>query len=268
MQTEKERIDNRIAQTLDATQHPDKWKNYKKQQLKTVSGKLDNIQKSEQFADYLNARFMDAAIICGAQKLSTCWKNIPSDSKIAFAQQIVDTLLSLLYQDIQNNRITIYNTDGSIYKKTNNDTDKLYKNDITSRIYDSINNTSTNFITITKSECGLMGISRNGKLAINTNWELYKSIIVFLMDLRHEMMHVIDIFVPQISTLNPETRKIALNCYIYGNNNSDFELYKNNPLELNANLKRREFRQLCSERLVNINQIKTQQLSCINIRAN
>ena len=59
------------------------------------------------------------------------------------------------------------------------------------------------------------------------------------MDLRHEVMHIVDMFIPEISPLNPDVRRRAALFYV--DPRDDFGLYTSNPLELNANLHRREY---------------------------
>ena len=58
------------------------------------------------------------------------------------------------------------------------------------------------------------------------------------MDLRHELTHVLDTLVPQISPLDPEILAMSMRYY----EGKDHDLYTNNPLELNANTKRKEYR--------------------------
>ncbi len=247
-------IHNRIIQELNAMETPQGWHEYKKEQLGSVLGKLD-MSKSEKFAEYLNNRFMDAVMANNAVDMNLRWKNISDDEKIRFAQKIVNSLIELLNSDIQQNRVTLYNDNtGDVYQKSDDFIDMVYKQEIAEYLHNKLK------ITVQKSDYGLMGLSTTGNLGINLNWELYKGIELFLMDLRHEMMHMVDLFMPQISALDPQTRTIASRYYIDGKN-GDFDLYQNNPLELNANLKRREFGLLCTERLANAtyNHIKNAQ---------
>ena len=62
------------------------------------------------------------------------------------------------------------------------------------------------------------------------------------MDLRHESIHIVDIFFPSLSPLEPDIWAKAQMFYVDAHD--DFELYSKNPLELNANMRRREFGEL------------------------
>ncbi len=236
-------INTRINEEFDAMQSPAAWNAHSKRQLQPVLGQLD-YSKSEKFAEYLNKRFMDAAMANNAVEMNIKWDTLSRGDKIAFAQKITNTLIELLYGDIRSNRVKTYNTSsGEEYTPTDEFFDAIYKDDIKQYIDTQVK------INVTESNSGLMSLSHNKKLNINLDWPLYADMTNFLMDLRHELMHMVDIFIPQISTLSPKTRKTSMRYYISGRNGNDFEYYQNNPLEINANLKRREFRTLCLARL-------------------
>ena len=239
---------------LEARESPEAWNAYKKEKIESVMGKLD-YPKCEKFADYLNRRFMDAAMANNAVGISQRWTACSDDEKIEFAQKIVDTLIRLLDSDIQYNHVQTYNNDGGEYKKTNDFFDGIYKNEIATYIHNFVK------IKVKKSDNGLMGITKDRQLHINLDWPLYKGFELFLMDLRHEMMHMVDIYISQISVLDPDVRMTSIRYYI-GGDDSDFQLYKENPLELNANLKRREFRIMCTEMISNAicHKIKSNQI--------
>lgn len=96
-------------------------------------------------------------------------------------------------------------------------------------------------ISVREANDGLMSVSSKGVLSINTNWAHYsgRDPLAFLMDLCHEFMHIVDMFIPEISPLAPDVRRRAALFYIEPHD--DMGLYSNNPLELNANLHRREY---------------------------
>lgn len=257
----QDNVHQQIITEFQAMESPDKWHEYSKQQLNPILGKL-NMAKCEMFAEYLNNRFMDAALACNAVQMKLKWHSVSNQDKIAFAQNIINTLIKILNSDIQNNRVTLYTNDGSVYTPTNDEFDRIYKQDISDYITNRLK------ITVLESDYGLMGLNKNGELKINLGWELYKSMDFFLMDLRHECMHLIDIFIPYISTLDPKVARIAIRYYIGGNNNQDFDTYyKTNPLELNANLKRREFRLLCKEKFANAAAAQVRNNAISNVRA-
>lgn len=254
-------VHTKIVQELQALENADTWHEHSKKQLNPILGKL-NTAKCEMFAEYLNNRFMDAAMACNAVQMNLNWQSLSNQDKIAFAQNITNTLIQLLNSDIQNNRVTVYKNDGNVYTPTNDYFDHIYKQDINDYITNRLK------ITVNESNFGLMGLSTTGKLNINLGWEMYKGIELFLMDLRHEMMHLVDIFIPYISALEPEIARPAIHYYIGGNHSQDFDTYyKQNPLELNANLKRREFRLLCQAKLAaaGIEQARNNAMS--NVRA-
>jgi hypothetical protein len=241
MQTE-DKITQRIIEDLEAMDGTiEQQREHRKKRLEPVLNKLDQA-KSELFADHLNKRFMDAVMANNAVQMSLKWHTATETEKVAFTQNVVNMLVKLLHDDIMNNRVTLYNRDGTVYTPTNDEFDKIYKKEISDYI-----NSFVKF-TVEPYDNGLMGVNRNRKIHINFNFELYKGFEIFLMDLRHEMMHLVDIFIPQISTLDPEVSLTAQHYYLSGQDVFDSH-YEPNPLELNANLRRKEFRILCMDTL-------------------
>lgn len=231
---------NRIIREMTAMDDNEKWHDLSKEELTPILNKLD-LAKCEPFAEYLNNRFMDAARACDMAKVNAQWATTSDADKIAFAQKIVNTLIDMIYQDIQNDYVTIYNNDGSVHK-TPTDHPDYYKQDLLDYIKNKVK------ITVQKSDQGLMGTNRTYRLNINPGWPLYNSLRFFLADLRHEMSHVVDMYISDISPIDPQVRRTAYRYYIGGQ--ADFETYyKQNPAELNANLKRAEFLKTCRSQL-------------------
>ena len=235
-------ITQRIIEDLEAMDGtPAEQREHRKKRLAPVLNKLDHA-KSELFADYLNKRFMDAVMANNAVQMNLKWQTATTPEKIAFTQNVVNTLIKLLHDDIMDNRVTLHNRDGSVYTPTNDEFDKTYKQEISDYM-----NSFLKF-TIEPYDNGLMGVNNTRKIHINFDFEFYKAFELFLMDLRHEMMHLVDIFIPQISTLDPDVSLTAQHYYLSGQDVFDTH-YAPNPLELNANLRRKEFRILCTETL-------------------
>lgn len=253
MESYNETAQNRAIQELAAMETPEKWLAYRKEQLTPILGILDE-EKSAPIAEFLNKRFMDAALACGAMQIKDKWKTLPDTEKIAFAQNIVNTLVDLLTQDIQNDRLTLYNGRGEVYQPSNPQIANVYKNEILKYIRNDLK------ITALPYNKGLMAISATGKLIINLKWGLYKSIDFFLRDLRHEMMHMVDILIPQISPMDPEVRGKAIRYYVSCYESGPEDFYKKNPLELHANFKQVEFMVLCGETLQTLSTNRLQKL--------
>ena len=252
--SQNDEITQSIIEDLEAIDGtPEQLREHKKKRLNPVLNKLDRA-KSEVFADYLNHRFMDAVMANNAIQMNAKWNSATDEEKIAFTQNVVNTLIKLLHDDIMNNRVTLYKRDGTVYTPTNDEFDETYKQEISDYINSYVK------ITVTKVQDGLMGINRNRILHINLSFELYKAFELFLMDLRHEMMHMVDMYIPQISTLDPDVSLTAQRYYLSGQDVFESH-YETNPLEINANLRRKEFRELCTEKL---NDDNTSTLSAIS----
>lgn len=223
-----------LVKELYAMRSVESWNAHAKEQIQKVIGKIDT-EKSGRFAEFLNHRFLDALAANNGKDIEKKWHNMSVEDKTDFAQKMIDTVLSYLKTDIMNNRVTVYTNDGEVYQSTGNPTDILFQEYACEMPK----------ITVKESKFETMSVTRLGKININFNYPLYSAIFrCFLMDLRHEMMHVVDLFVSQISTLEPEVRKQAIRYYV----SEDKDLYKGNPLEINANLKRSEFSVEMSER--------------------
>ncbi len=216
-------VDN-MRHMMRAMMNGAQWNAIKKDQARAVAGKIED-DKCGRFADYLTDRFID---VCRDRAISarfSNWEKLSGDDKIKLAADIVRVLLMKIRTDMTNGRVTIYNHAGLA-----DDFDKTVRPDMSQMPK----------ISVRAANDGLMGVSNKGVMSINTNWAFYqKSPTYFLMDLRHEVMHIVDMFIPEISPLNPDVRRRAALFYV--DPRDDFGLYTSNPLELNANLHRREY---------------------------
>lgn len=214
-----------VLQMVRAMTNPTQWNNFKKDQARAVAGKIEN-DKCARFADYLTDRFIDT---CRDRAISARfgnWETLSGNDKIKLAADIVRVLLANIQSDMAAGRVTIYNHAGLA-----DDFDKTVRPDMSKMPK----------ISVRAVDNGLMSVSSRGVLSINTNWAHYagRDPLAFLMDLRHEVMHIVDLFIPEISPLEPEVRRRAAAFYV--NPRDDMGLYESNPLEMNANLKRREY---------------------------
>lgn len=201
------------------------WNTIKKDQARAVAGKIED-DKCGRFADYLTDRFIDACRDRGVSAQFGNWEKLSGADKIKLAADIVRILLTNIKSDMNNGRVTVYHHDGIA-----DDFDKSVRTDISQMPK----------ISVRAANDGLMSVSNKGVLSINTNWSFYggKSPQAFLMDLRHEVMHIVDMFIPEISPLDPDVRRRSVAFYV--DPHEDMGLYQNNPLELNANLHRRQY---------------------------
>ncbi len=221
---------NALLQELSAMESSEKWDNHVKEKNKDFSGVID-VKKSEQMADYLTEVFIKACNKDNVFGKFIGWKDKDVDYKIEIASMVVDNVLNIIRTDIKSGNVTIYTTSGEKYTPLNRVTDELFKHDIATKANVRVVGADKGF------NKGLMGIDSTGKLFINFDFPLYGMPECFLTDLRHEMMHIIDMFFPNISALPPEINTHA-NRYYYP---QDKDLYNNNPLELNAEMKRSDY---------------------------
>lgn len=222
--------------------NPEEWAAYKKEKIRAVIGRLD-VKTCEAFADYLNTALITVINANNGSEIYKTWQTTDKTAKKQFAQNIVNTFIDYIISDIWNDRVTMYNSDGTLYRKEkfhnreeNEYFDRLYKEDITHKPN----------IVVTDLSYGLMGVAPTGELAVNFDHMLYNSLVVFLMDLRHELDHVVNMFFPNIHPLSllGSDRLVAMRYYVQPHEDGD--LYADNPVEISANLKRGEFANLCS----------------------
>lgn len=235
-------IKSRIGEGLEALSDSAKWAEYRKGKIRDVAGRFD-IKTCEAFADYLNTVMIAVINAHKGNEVYKTWRTKDKTEKKQFAQDIVNTFIDYIISDIWNDRVTMYNSDGTLYRKEkirtrqeNDYFDRLYKEDITHKPN----------VVVTDFPDGLMGVAPTGELIINFDHMFYKSLVVFLMDLRHELDHIVNMFFPNIHPLAllGSDRLAAMRYYVQPHEDGD--LYADNPVEISANLKRGEFAEMCS----------------------
>ena len=226
------RAKNALFQELSAMESFEKWDIHIKEKNKDFSGVID-VKKSEQMADYLTDVFVKACNKNNVFGKFISWKDKGVEYKTEIASMVVDNVLDIIRTDIKSGNVTIYTASGEKYTPLNRVTDELFKHDIATKVNVKVVDAGK---SMTNNK-GLMGVDSTGRLFINFNFPLYGMPECFLTDLRHEMMHVVDMFFPHISALPPEIN-VHANRYYYP---QDKDLYNNNPLELNAEMKRSDY---------------------------
>lgn len=243
---------NTLLQELSAMENPEKWDTHVKEKNKDFSGVID-VKKSEQMADYLTDVFIKACNKNDVFGKFIGWKDKDVEYKTKIASMVVDNVLDMIRTDIKSGNVTIYTASGEKYAPVNRVTDELFKHDIATNVNIKVVGADK---SLTHNK-GLMGVDSTGRLFINFNFPLYGMPECFLTDLRHEVMHVVDMFFPNISALPPEIN-VHANRYYYP---QDKDLYTNNPLELNAEMKRSDYAK-------KIQQMLAEQQACISKQIN
>lgn len=195
-----------------------------------------NRQKCERFSDYMTDLFVNT---CNHETISgrfQNWKDKSDAEKLKLASDIINVFLSKLGKEITQHRVPIYQRDGTEYEGTNDKMGETITADIAKMPE----------ITVKPIEQpkpnDAMYVSSKRELFINMQNPGYKSSPSnFLTSLRHEFTHIVDMFIPSISPLEPEVREEAMRSYVRPDENK--ELYEKNPLELNANMKKEEYKQ-------------------------
>lgn len=217
-----------------AMETPEKYKQFVTAKNQLFTGKI-NQERVQKFAEYTTGRFLDACNDKSVFGSFQNWENKTSDEKIQIAEKITAGFLERIIDDIWNDRVQIYTRDGSEYHKTNEQVDRMFKQDIA--VMPKLKFQARNI------SHAMMGVSRDGNFYIATDDVFYscKSATFFLMDLKHELTHVIDMFLSNISPLEPDVLQDAQMFYANPVHYPD-DLYRNNPMELNANQSRRDLR--------------------------
>ncbi len=236
-----------MTEMLDAMESTEKWNKITRAKNEVFRKKLDK-DAAEKFSDYVTQRLIDT---CNDKSIFGSFYNWESKSiaeKISVTNKIVTVFIRNIKDDILNNRVQLHNCDGSNYKYTNATIDTAFKEDI-------INSIPSIDVQNKDVPGAMMGVSRDRILYINYQHMFYqKSALFFLMDLKHELTHFIDMFIPSISIIDPDINLDAQMFYV--NPQRDRQLYDENPLELNANQKRKDLR-------IQINQMLENQESAI-----
>lgn len=228
---------SKLSQELDAMQSPEKWAEYEKEKNKDFTGQLDT-QKSMQVSDWLTNNFIRACNNKNVYGKFIGWNKKQLSEKVTIVQTVVNNVLELIRSDIKTGNVDIYTHGGKKYIKQDDFIDRLFKENISAGMAIKV---------INDKNVDLMGVNNLGELLINFDFIMYGMPDCILMDLRHEMMHVVDIFFPNISAISPEIL-IQANRY-YHFDKKDLDLYENNPLELNAQMKRSDYAKRIQEAL-------------------
>ena len=188
-----------------------------------------SVIENEKFSNYLTDLFVKVMkqpeIAYHIHQIETVGKyDVPA--KTTFTQLFTDTFVSMFNQDINSgDKIpTMENITKSDLFKINPDAikeDLLLKNMTVKHVDD---------------KGFLMGVEHTRTLYINFNWLMYSSLDCFLMDLRHETTHIIDIFSPRLGSLGEEVALESRRNYI-----PTGKYYDKNPLEQNANTERAKY---------------------------
>lgn len=209
--------DPKIAEIINAMRSRDTWRTYKKAQAQKIAGKVPE-DKCKKFADWLNLKFVAICDEMNIFDMARDWAALPDSDKLAVAQKIIRRFVDIMRGESLIGR-----------QVSKDDTDEY--TDVPMPEF-SVQGTSD----------GLMSVSNLGVVNINPRWPYYNDLGRFLMDLRHEAAHIVDIFFPDLSPLDSAVRRDAMMFYVDGHD--DFGLYSKNPLELNANMGRDEFGEL------------------------
>lgn len=223
----------KLIEAFEAMETTEKWEKYVRAKNELLRGQI-NKEKAEKFADYLIQRFLDACNDKTVFGSFVNWNNKTTDEKISITDKIVKAFLQNIKFDILNDKVELHNRDGSKYVKTNDIIDKGFRENIISCIPN---------ITVQNKDIPetLMGITRTGNLYINVSNVFYQNTpLFFLMDLKHELTHIVDTYIQAISILDPTVNEESQMFYI--DPKRDRDLYHDNPLELNANQKRKDLR--------------------------
>ena len=200
-----------ITEIIAAMQSPTKWHAFRMTQGRKIAGKIEKT-KSKEFAEYIDGVFMSVCEELNVFEMARDWAKKSMAEKLAVAGNIVKRFVERVQSDVQTGRAKKYN-------------DKVVE--------------YVPKISVSRTDVGQMSVSQQGVVNINPNFRHYDNLINFLMDMRHECTHFVDMFFPSISPLDTDIRDLSMAFYIKPN--EDMNLYKQNPLELNANMRRREF---------------------------
>lgn len=225
-----------LINLLNDISKPESWKSRKEKEIKSIVGNLDP-DRCEKFASYLNDVFIKAISRFGIVGLDKNWNEVPLEDKIFLTSGFIRNVIDILMEDIVEGKVPVYTNDGGVYDGARNPGDQMFADFALQRPK----------ITVKSARNGMMAVQPNGDVLVNYDYPIYRSFKCFVMDLRHEMAHIVDVLMPQISPLPRETVTQGVRFYLDQVENA--ELYANNPLEKNANLKRNEFSKSYDDRL-------------------
>ena len=219
-----------ITEIVAAMQSPNKWRGFRMTQAQKIAGKIEKT-KSEEFAEYIDGVFMLVCEELNVFYMARDWAKKSAPERLAVAGNIIKRFVERVQSDTQTGRAKKYN-------------DKVVE--------------SVPKISVSRATDGQMSVSQRGTFNINPNFRYYDNLINFLMDLRHEGTHFADMFFTSISPLDTDIRDLSMAFYIKPN--EDMNLYKQNPLELNANMRRREFGNKLQEKITLCEYVRVQRL--------
>ena len=193
------------------TQSPD-WNKYKESQAKEISGKV-NKARAEQFAkDYIEWNFISICDELHVFEMARDWAKKSEFEKLTVADNIIRRFVERL-------RSANMGRGGQEGEPANMMPPKIY---------------------VARSATGLMSVTSDGVVNVNPDVPEYKNdLVTFLKHLRHEAAHIIDMFFPNLSPLDADIRMRAMLFYMQPKENMN--LYKTNPLEVNANIRQDQF---------------------------
>jgi hypothetical protein len=224
-----------LEEILGAMETNEKWDKFVAAKNEVFTGKIDK-EKASKFADYLTKRFIDACNDKTVFGSFQNWQLKSTEEKTSITEKLLAAFINNIKDDIINDKVTLHTRDGNEFHTDNPDIAKQYKEDIISSIPK---------ITVKHRDASgaMMGVARENILYINFDFTFYKfnTPEFFLMDLKHEFTHIIDMFIPEISHIDQDTILDAQMFYV-NPITGDPELYENNPLELNANQNRKDLR--------------------------
>jgi len=212
----------------DRFSSPQSWRGRREKEVSSLVGNMD-MDKCEKFASYLNDVFIKAISRFGVVGLNKNWNEVPLEDKIFLTQSFINNVIDILMDDIVAGRVQVYKGNGEVYDGARNPGDEMFANFALQRPKINVKSAGT----------GMMAVQPTGDVLVNYDFPIYRSFRCFAMDLRHEMAHIVDVLMPQISPLSHDVVRNAV--YFYLDQTENAELYANNPLERNANLKRDEF---------------------------
>lgn len=188
------------------------WDKYKESQAKEISGNV-NRAKAEQFAkDYIEWNFISICDELHVFEMARDWAKKSEFERLAVADNIIRRFIERL-------RSANAGHGGQEGEPANMTPPKIH---------------------VARSATGFMSVTSDGVVNVNPDVPEYKNdLVTFLKHLRHESAHIIDMFFPDLSPLDADIRMRAMLFYMQPKENMN--LYKTNPLEVNANIRQDQF---------------------------
>ncbi|MCL1902160.1 MAG: hypothetical protein FWG18_00855 [Alphaproteobacteria bacterium] len=184
-----------------------------------------SVENNKEFAKYLTGAFIRTMKLPDIAPRILGWDSMPTETRVDFAQLFMDKLIDVINADINEEKIPLINFDKDKFKKISDlGLSEVFKEKL-----------RLPKMKVTHAVgAKLMVVAPTRDLFINFDFPMYKGVDNFLLDLRHESGHVIDLF-SDISPLSMDVRLGAMRNY-----GQEDELWTINPLELNTNISRHE----------------------------